>query len=84
MELAKDTTFSSWADESYHWGIAMAHLNGRLKSVPFKEFESKSITADQVPTLPPSYLENAHNLSEMRAAMAGYRLADQIKSFLEN
>ena len=81
-ELKKDTTFSSWADESYRWGIALAYLNGRLKSVPYKDFETKQIGVDQVPTLPASYLVNAHNLAERRAADAGYRLAEQIKAVL--
>jgi hypothetical protein len=82
VELAKDTTFSSWADESHRWGISMAHLNGRLRSVPFKEYESKHVTAEEVPALAPSYLVNAHELAELRVAMAGYRLAEQIKQVL--
>jgi len=81
-ELTKDTTFSSWADESYRWGIALAYLNGRLKSAPYKDFETRQISVEQVPTLPASYLVNAHNLAERRAAAAGYRLAEQIKDVL--
>jgi hypothetical protein len=52
--------------------------------MPMKEFEAKTITAEQVPTLPPSYLMNAHNLCEMRAAEAGFRLAEEIKAAIGN
>ena len=81
-ELAKDTSFASWADESHEWAIAMAHLNGRLRTVPIAQYEAKQITADDVPVVPWSYAINAHDLAQRRIAAAGYRLADQIKRLL--
>ena len=81
-ELTKDTTFASWGDESFRWGVALVYLNGRLRSAPYKDFDAKQITVEQVPALPASYLVNSHNLAELRAAEAGYRLAEQIRQVL--
>ena len=47
-DLAKDMTFSSWAQESYRWAIAIAYLNGRLRSAPYRDYDSKHINADEV------------------------------------
>ena len=44
--------------------------------------DGKIITADEIPSLTPSYLANAHDLAERRIALAGYRLAEQIKKVL--
>jgi hypothetical protein len=81
-ELKKDTSFASWADESHEYAIALAHLNGRLKTVPYADVEAKRIPADAVPAVPASYAINAHELAQRRIAAAGYRLAEQIKRML--
>jgi hypothetical protein len=81
-ELAKDATFTSWADESNAWAASMAYLNGRLRSVPWSEWQSKQIPEAEVPSLPPSYAANARALAERRVATAGYRLAAEIKRLM--
>jgi hypothetical protein len=81
-EIAKDTTFTSWADESYAWAGSLVYLNGRLRSVPWPQWQSKLIMEDEVPALPPSYAPNARALAERRVATAGYRLAAEIKRLL--
>ena len=54
-ELSKDTTFDSWINETHQWAIALAYLNGRLKSASWAALEAKQITPDEVPALPASY-----------------------------
>jgi hypothetical protein len=81
-ELKKDTTFSSWADESHEYAIALVYLNGRLRTVPYAGLDARQAMPDQVPSLPPSYAINAHALAKRRIAAAGYRLAEQIKQLL--
>jgi hypothetical protein len=81
-ELAKDTTFSSWADESYEWAIALVYLNGRLRSASWALWQAKQIPESEVPSLPTGYAENARALAERRVAEAGYRLAEEIKRLL--
>jgi len=81
-QMKQDASFRSWADESHEYGIAFAYLNGRLRSASMSQFDAKEISADQVPGLPPGYEQNARLVARRRVAMAGYRLADQIKSAL--
>jgi hypothetical protein len=81
-ELTKDTTFDSWAIESNEYAGSMAYLNGRLKTASEEAWQAKQITVEEVPSLPPSYAINAHDLAKRRAALAGYRLAEEIKQLL--
>lgn len=81
-ELAKDTSYESWADESHTYAIAFAHLNGSLKSAAMSLVDSKQIPPEQVPSLPPSYAGNARDVSKRRVAAAGYRLAEEIRKAL--
>src|SRR5439155_4279547 len=82
-ELQKDQSFDSWAEESFQYAISIAYLNGRLRSAPHAAFDRKEITAEDVPNLPPSYLQNVYELSQRRIALGGYRLAEKIKAALK-
>ena len=82
-ELAANKSIQSWAKESHELAIAMVYLNGRLQSVPYARFEKNEIKADDVPPLPASYVINAHDVAERRIALAGFRLAEQIKRALK-
>jgi hypothetical protein len=81
-EFTKDTTFDQWIDESSAYGAAMVYLNGRLRTASAAAWDNKEITADQVPATPPAYAINAHDLCKRRAALAGYRLAQQLRTLL--
>ncbi len=83
-ELTKDTSFDSWIAESHEYAGSLAYLNGRLRSASNDAWQAKQLTIEEVPSLPPSYAINAHDLAKRRAALAGYRLADQIKHLLGN
>jgi hypothetical protein len=82
-ELKAHTTFDSWAIESYQWAVAMAHMNGRLRSASWQAHESKKISEADVPALWPSYLPNVRELSRRRVALAGRRLATTIAAALD-
>jgi hypothetical protein len=81
-ELAKDTSFDSWITESNQYAGSMAYLNGRLRTASQDAWQAKQITIEEVPSLPPSYAINAHDLAKRRAALAGYRMAEEIKRLL--
>jgi hypothetical protein len=83
-EYKTDTTFASWADESYQDAIGLVYLNGRLRGLALTPNATTQPSADTVPNLPASYLSNARALAEKRVALAGYRLADQLKLILKN
>ena len=73
-ELAKDKTPKSWSLESRKLAIEYGYLNGSLKG--------GSDSAGAFP-LPESYLPNAKAVAERQGALAGYRLADEIKDYLK-
>jgi hypothetical protein len=73
-ELKKDITPKSWSLESRRLAIEYGYLNGFLKG------GSNSETAF---ALPESYLSNAKAVAERQGALAGYRLADELKEYLK-
>lgn len=72
-ELKKDTTPESWSLESRKLAIKYGYLDGYLRGGT--NFESAL-------PLPGDYLSNAKSVAERRAALAGYRLADEIQKYL--
>ena len=75
-EFKKHTTLASWVAESHDYAVALAYLNGNLKSANWRAFENHEIQKDDIPELPPGYEANARDLACRRVALAGYRLAD--------
>lgn len=70
-ELAKSTTPRDWSLESRQLAIKKGYLKGKLKG---------GTTPDAAPALPEGYTKSAKALAERRAALAGYRLADEIQN----
>lgn len=73
-ELAKDTTPKDWSLESRRLAIEDGYLNGDLKG------STNPATAS---ALPPGYVTTAERVSERQGALAGYRLADEIREYLK-
>ena len=73
-ELTAHTTPELWSLESRELAIDKAYLRGELKG---------STSADNAPALPTDYLKNAKAVAERQAALAGYRLADEIRANLK-
>lgn len=69
-ELTNATTPKDWSLESRGVAIEKAYLRAKLKG---------STSADAAPALPEGYTKDAKAVAERRAALAGYRLADEIK-----
>lgn len=74
-ELSSDAKEShkQWSLEGRTLAIEKAYLGGKLKSSGKK---------DPAGTLPKSYTKNAKVVAENQAALAGYRLADEIQRLL--
>jgi len=72
-ELARDKTPESWSKESRMIAIEIGYLHGSLKG---------STTAANAPALPDDYTKNLKVISERQAALAGFRLADEIKQYV--
>jgi hypothetical protein len=73
-ELTADTTPKSWSLEGRELAIQYGYLRGELKG---------SRNPDTAPALPADYIANAKVVAERQAAKAGYRLADEIHTYLK-
>ncbi|MGH8025028.1 MAG: hypothetical protein ACRED1_15675, partial [Limisphaerales bacterium] len=73
-ELGNDKTPKSWSLESRQLAFQYGYLDGHLRGGT--DFETA------VP-LPEDYLGNAQEIAERRGALAGYRLADEIRKYLK-
>lgn len=72
-ELSKYKTPKSWSVESRQIALESAYLNGTLKG---------SKTKTDAPALPEGYTKNLKQIAEKQAAVAGYRLADEVRKVL--
>jgi hypothetical protein len=68
-ELSKARTPVSWSKESRAIAIESAYLHGNLAG---------STNRDDAPALPDGYTKSLKPIAEKRAALAGYRLADEV------
>jgi hypothetical protein len=73
-ELTEGTTPKAWSLESRRLAIRYGYLRGHLKG---------STNSETAPSLPEDYLKNAKSVAERQAALAGYRLADEIQEYLK-
>jgi len=73
-ELKKAKTPKDWSLESRGVAIEKAYLHGELKGSPY---------ANDAPALPEGYTKEAKVVAERQAALAGYRLAEEIEKFLK-
>jgi hypothetical protein len=69
-ELSKDKTPVAWSKESRAIAIESGYLRGKLAG---------STQKDDAPALPEGYTKSMKTIAEKRAALAGYRLADEIR-----
>jgi hypothetical protein len=72
-ELSKARTPKEWSLESRAVAIDVVYLRGQLKG---------SISPETTPALPADYTRTAKTVAERQAALAGYRLADEIRNVL--
>jgi hypothetical protein len=68
-ELKKPTGPRQWSLEGRQLAIVKVHLQGRLK---------RGQDEDHATPLPDGYSNTAKTIAERQAALAGYRLADEI------
>ena len=78
-ELAK-ADFADWAEESFGLARDVAYLGGKLESQ--KTPHPRDDPDFRVPDLPAGYEARAKDCAGRQAALAGYRLADQVKAAL--
>jgi hypothetical protein len=72
-------TYASWATESFTAAEAFAYSDGALLFADWSDFTDKKIVAAAVPVLDASYVTNAEDMGRRRIALAGKRLANELK-----
>jgi S1/P1 Nuclease len=72
-ELKENTTPMSWSLESRKLAIKYGYLYGNLRG---------GTNIETARSLPGDYLSNAKPVAERQAALAGYRLSDEIEKYL--
>jgi hypothetical protein len=73
-EFAEHKTYAEWAKESLAYAVSLVYLDGHLNTIPMKEAR-ESGKANEVPSVPPGYMQNARDLARLRIAEAGARLS---------
>jgi len=73
-ELYKHKNPKEWSLESRELAIEKGYLHGELKG---------GMNQETAVSLPEDYTKNAKAVAEHQAALAGYRLADEIQQFLK-
>jgi hypothetical protein len=73
-ELAAHATPKEWSLESRQLAIQYGYLNGNLQG---------GMGEDTAPELPADYTKQAKTVAERQGALAGYRLADEIRKHLK-
>jgi hypothetical protein len=76
------TGFASWAEESFAKARSVGYLNGKLQG---GRRPPKTELGDlKAPVVPKGYEQAAAVVARRRMALAGYRLADQLRAALKN
>ena len=77
-ELAR-SHFESWAKESFEIATKIAYQNGAVPGTPNGNRRDCSEVADAA-ILPAGYVKVAGRIADRRIVLAGYRLAEPVKS----
>jgi hypothetical protein len=75
LELKQEKTPKDWSLESRAVAIEKVYLNGELKG---------STHPENAPVLPPKYVNEAEAVAERQAALAAYRICDEIQKCLHD
>lgn len=82
-ELPQHPDFVDWAAESYQQAVTVAYDHGRLSFATRKDVDENRVARDAIPVLTPVLQEKARAVANKRLALAGYRLADQLREIAE-
>jgi hypothetical protein len=72
-ELSSSKSAAAWSKEGRKIALECVYLNGKLEG---------STQATNAPALPEGYAKTLKQIAKRRAALAGYRLADEIQKLI--
>lgn len=79
-ELAEHRQVRDWAAESYLLAKTHIYRDGQFPHVRFEDVESRKVSAENVPALTRQQFAQSQQIARRRVALAGYRLAEALKS----
>ncbi|MBC7816833.1 MAG: S1/P1 nuclease [Planctomycetaceae bacterium] len=79
-ELVQHRQVRDWAAESYLLAKTHVYRDGQFPQVRWEDVESRKVPADKVPALSEQQAAQSHQLARRRIALAGYRLAEALKT----
>lgn len=79
-ELAQHRQVRDWAAESYLLAKTHVYRDGQFPLVRYVDVESRKVSADEVPALSEQQAAQSQQLARRRVTLAGYRLAEALKS----
>lgn len=79
-ELADHVQVRDWAAESYLLAKTQIYRDGQFSQVRYEDVESGKVSADQVPALTEAQAAQSHQIARRRVTLAGYRLAEALRS----
>lgn len=81
-ELTEHRQVRDWAAESFSLAKTHIYRDGQFPHVRFEDVESRKVSADKVPALSEQQSAQSHQIARRRVILAGYRLAEALKSIV--
>ena len=79
-EYAEDKSIHSWVQESYQIAVNFAYAKEHVQFAQSSDLKSGKISASDIPILKTEYIHKAEKIALRRLALAGQRLADELKN----
>jgi hypothetical protein len=78
-EYRDHTTIPAWVQESFRAAVNFAYAENRVRYAHVDDLKKGTISESEIPTLSPDYITEARAIAQRRLALAGQRLADELK-----
>lgn len=79
-ELTQHLKVRDWAGESFALAKTYIYRDGKFPQVRYADYDSRQVTSDKVPALTEAQAAESYQIARRRIALAGYRLAEALKS----
>lgn len=78
-EYRDDKTVMSWVREGWQIAVNFAYATNRVQYAHSDDLKSGKISESAIPVLKADYIRDAKKIADRRIALAGQRLADELK-----
>lgn len=68
-----------WVQESFRAAVDFAYSENHVRYAHLDDLRARKVREAEIPTLSPEYVREARRIAERRLALAGQRLADELK-----